>query len=223
MRCLTIIAFGICLPLLAAPKQTVEVTTTERVPFPAGTIRLNGGMGEINVEGWEQPEVEITLTRSVFRTDTPKNREQAKRDLDLIRIVTNKPEDRELAIATTLPPRKLLRPLRGQTDFTLVYSIKAPRNARLMIRHDVGGVQVYGMAGDIDVTARVGDVLLQLPQSGQYTIDAKSRFGDVYSDFAGIERSLYFVGQSFAQNQPSPSHRIHLRIGVGGIKIQKVQ
>ena len=54
-------ALGCCLPLLAAaPRQTVQVTTTDRVPFAAGgLIHLSGLVGPLAVEGWDEPVVEI--------------------------------------------------------------------------------------------------------------------------------------------------------------------
>ena len=56
---------GAALPLLAAdgpetkgPKQSFEVTSTERVNFsPGGTIRLVDSYGYLTVEGWDEPEV----------------------------------------------------------------------------------------------------------------------------------------------------------------------
>ncbi len=46
------------------PKQSFEVTSTERVNFlPGGTIRLESSYGYLTVEGWDEPEVAITVTK----------------------------------------------------------------------------------------------------------------------------------------------------------------
>src|ERR1700680_4754396 len=117
---LAVSAVGILLPLLAAvPEQAV---TTDRVNFVSdGAIQISGGVGELNMEGWEQPAVEITVTRTLFRRDTPKDREAAKRSLDRIRVVARRTGDRELAISTEFPSRNFLKLFCGKTEATLDY------------------------------------------------------------------------------------------------------
>src|SRR5580704_17744521 len=42
-----------------------DVTKTERFDFPAGgTLRLKNSIGELTVEGWDQPGIEITTIKS---------------------------------------------------------------------------------------------------------------------------------------------------------------
>ena len=80
-RTLVAIAMAICLPLAAkAPKAVMPVVTDEKVDFAAGGfIEVTGSVGELNIEAWDGPGVEITVTRSTYRTDTPQEREQAQR------------------------------------------------------------------------------------------------------------------------------------------------
>ena len=68
----------IVVPLRAgAPLQDVQVVTTDRVDFAAGaTIRILASTGELNIEGWDKPQVEITVTRSAWCPDTPAARER---------------------------------------------------------------------------------------------------------------------------------------------------
>jgi hypothetical protein len=69
-------------------KQPLEVTSTKRVSFaPGGTIRLNDSFGYLTVEGWDQPEVEITVTKSIERGYKPKQQAQAAQRLERVRIV----------------------------------------------------------------------------------------------------------------------------------------
>ena len=43
-----------------------QVTSTETVNFaPGGIVRITGSYGDVTVEGWEQPSVEVTLTKSL--------------------------------------------------------------------------------------------------------------------------------------------------------------
>ena len=55
-------------PLVAAERvesgtrQSFEETSTEHLKFgPGGTIRVNDSYGHLTVEGWDEPEVWITL------------------------------------------------------------------------------------------------------------------------------------------------------------------
>jgi hypothetical protein len=69
---------------------------------------------------------------------------------------------------------------------------------------------------------RTGDIVMQLPAAGQYSFDARCRFGGVYSDFAGNYHIVYLASERFVQNRPAPAKRVYLRVGIGGIKIQKM-
>ena len=61
-----------------ASKQPVEVSHTERVNFaPGGLIHVLHSFGNLNVEGWDRSEVEITVVKSRERYYGPKEREEA--------------------------------------------------------------------------------------------------------------------------------------------------
>ena len=46
-------------------KQWIQVTKTDRADFaPGGTIHVSGSHGDLNIEGWDRPDVEITVTKS---------------------------------------------------------------------------------------------------------------------------------------------------------------
>lgn len=214
----------LCLPLLAkVPLQNVQVTTTDHVEFaPGGTIRLGGSMGQLDVEGWDRPEVEITVARSTYRGNTPKDRDEATQELKRVRVVTERKSAGELVISTSYPSRKLTRPLRGKTDVSLEYHIKVPCDSHLVIRHDSGDVRLYDVTGEIDATSRAGDMVLLLPASGRYSIDARCRVGGVHSDFDGKHGTPYLVGDRLNEQTPAPASRVHLRVGLGGIQILKM-
>ena len=58
-------AVGIAAPLFGegGGKKQVTVTNTQQVPFqPGGTIHLNHSYGYLSVEGWDRPEVELTVS-----------------------------------------------------------------------------------------------------------------------------------------------------------------
>jgi hypothetical protein len=207
-------------------KQT-QVTNTERLNFePGGTIRVNHSYGDLRVEGWDQPEVEITLTKSLNRFGASTTQDQDKNRMESIHVTTDHGSPTELTIATMIASRhsKWSPPLPRTTTagVDLEYEIHVPRDSKLVIHHGTGSVSVTGVAGDIEATVGRGDiVLLLLP--GSYSVDAKTRFGPVLSEFEGAALNQYLIGQYFTRTSPPPSHRLYLRMGFGGITIKEIQ
>jgi hypothetical protein len=52
------------------------------------------------VDDWDEPQVEVTITKSTDRFYKPGQQEEAKRRLALIRVVTKRPSETELSITT---------------------------------------------------------------------------------------------------------------------------
>jgi hypothetical protein len=187
-----------------------------------GTIQVRHSFGNLTVEGWDRPEVEVTVVKSRERYYEPEQREQAARGLERVRIAAERRSDRELTISTTAPHKRFPFLWGGKGGVKVEYLIHAPRDSRLVIQHGAGYVLVSNMTGDVEATSRGGDILLMLPDSGTYSIDARSKLGTVSSDFAGDAHRRYLVGSGFARATSSASHRIYLRTRIGGITIKSV-
>jgi hypothetical protein len=203
-----------------------QVTDTERVDFaPGGTIRINSSYGSLTVEGWDQPAVEITVTKSL-RFGGSKSQDQDQPRLESIRVVTNRTSPTELTISTTRASRHGAWPPHFSSTTTngvgADCEIHVPRDSRLAIHHGTGSVFVSGVTSDIEASAGRGDIMLMLPDSGSYSIDAKTRLGNVSSDFEGSALSRYLVGQRFVRSPMTLSHELYLRMGFGGITIKAV-
>ncbi|HXR34553.1 MAG TPA: hypothetical protein VN754_01315, partial [Candidatus Binataceae bacterium] len=142
-------AMGAALPLVAAqgpeqkgPKQSFEATSTQHVNFlPGGTITLNNSYGYLTVEGWDEPEVEITVTKSTNRFYEPEQKEKAEKNFEQVRVVTERRSDKELVISTILPGRHRFLP-KAERGVTLEYKIHVPRDSRLAVHHNNGYVWV---------------------------------------------------------------------------------
>ena len=219
---------GVILPASGAGgiKQPSRTTTTDRVNFaPGGAIRIDGSYGELNVEGWARPEVEVTVIKTLPYGYKAKQPDQATAHLDGVRIVTRHESPPELTITTELPSRRhawippFTRHAAGGVG--VQYEIHVPRNSRLEIDHGVGSVSVSGVAGDIETKVGRGDILLWLP-AGSYSVDAKTRFGIVSSDLEGDAANRYLIGERFTRVTSPPAHRLHLRMGFGGITIKEI-
>jgi len=209
-----------------AIKQPPEKTATEHVDFaPGGTIRIDDSYGALNVDGWDRPEVQVTVIKTLPYGYKAKQPDQGAAALDRVRIVTEHKSSPELTISTGLPSRRFswMPPFwRHPTGGVGVeYDIHVPRNSRLAIHHGTGSVSVNDIAGDIDARVGRGDILLWLPP-GSYSLDARTKFGIVSSDLEGNAHNRYLIGEGFTQVNPPPSHRLRLRMGFGGITLKEV-
>ncbi len=140
------LALALCLPLLPkTPMQPVQVVTTDRVDFAAGgTIRLEGSVGELNIEGWDQPQVRIVLTRFDYDA-TDKDKDRIKGELERIVVKSEKSVPAsKLTIANMLPHRNFFtRQVRGRTGAGMNYRIMVPRDSHLIVHHGDGDVVLY--------------------------------------------------------------------------------
>jgi len=204
------------------PKQSFEITHTERVPFAAGkTIRLNHSYGYLTVEGWDEPDVEIAVTKSTDSFYQPSQQQRAEQPFEQVRVVTERRSDKELAISTIIPGRHRFRP-KAKRGVTVDYRIHVPRDSSLLVHQDHGYIWVSDMTGDLDVRSHAGDMIVMLPDAGPYSIDARTRLGTVSSDFTGKSRnrfSQFVVGSHFDYASQPATRRIYLRMGCGSIEI----
>ena len=97
-----------------------------------------------------------------------------------------------------------------------------PRNSRLEVHHDNGYIWVSDVTGDIEVQSHTGDMVLMLPDPGAYSIDARTKFGRVSSDFTGNTLHQFLVNARLAYAAQASSRRIYLRMGRGSITIKRV-
>jgi hypothetical protein len=227
------ILFGLSLlgiaPLLFAEEKLHQdqASTTDRMNFaPGGTIRINPSYGDLRVEGWDLPEVEITEVKSMPFDYKPEQPDEASRHLENVHIVTERKSSTEIVISTTLPTRSglfsLFLPHKTTDSVAIEYKIHVPRNSNLVIHHGMGSVLVGDVTGNIEATCGRGDIVLMLPETGAYSFDAKSKLGAVVSDFGGTPRlRRYRLGERYAAER-SPSSEIRLRVGFGGITIKAV-
>jgi hypothetical protein len=207
---LSVIAICAALPLFAV-KQRVELITTDHADFAGGgLIHIEDSTGELNVAGWDEPSVEVIATRYTFEEE--RNKAAATRKLKRFEVAKMVAANGGLTIATH----------RHETGIHADYQIMVPRNSRLVIHHHIGDVVVTDVEGDVDATNGAGDILVQLRDADHYTIDAKTRFGAIYSDIDN-PRHHGVIGERLVEDVKTPSHHVNLRVGAGGISIQKLE
>ena len=216
------------------PEQSFEVTSTERVSFPpGGTVILNNSYGYLTVEGWDEPEVEIIVTKSTNGFYPPERKEKAEQNFEQVRVAAERRSDKDLAISTTLPARHgfpasilpsrrivVTMPKTSKRGVTVEYTVHVPRDSRVVVHQDNGYVWVSDVTGDISVDSHTGDMIVMLPDPGPYSIDARTGMGSVSSDFMGQGNKRFLVGSHFVHASQAPSRRILLRMGRGNITIK---
>jgi hypothetical protein len=225
MRKLLVTAIALALALLAddRSKETLGSTHTERFKVAAaGTIRLENSFGEVDIDGWDRPEVEVTVIRSSERLSDSKTRAERQRRLDSVQI-SLKQDGNDVVISTAYPPRNgFTHPFSRRSDIEISYRIKAPRASKLIVDHNRGGVNVADISGDIRATVINGQITLTVAPSGQYAIDAQCKIGAIYSDFEGRDQSRRFLGERFDSPGTAPATNLYLRVRLGDIIIQKL-
>ncbi len=225
MRCCYCwIAFA--LPLLAddLSRDRVSSTHTERFNVSAaGAIRLESSLGQADIEGWDRPEVEVTVVRSSVHLYDAKARAEAQAHLDSAQVIT-KQNGNDLVISTVYPPRNwFMRVLSGRGDIEIGYRIKAPHASKLIIDHHSGGLIISNFSGDIHATVGDGQITLALAAGGQFAIDAQCRAGDVYSDFEGHAQRRHALGKEFESPSAASGANLYLRVRYGDIMMWKLE
>ncbi len=200
---------------------------------PGGVIRIDNSYGYLTVEGWDEPQVEIVVTKTTNRFYEPDRKAKAERHFEEVQVVAERPSDKELIISTSLPYRHnlissilpskrviLTMPVHSQRGITVEYRVHVPRDSRLVVHHDNGYVWVSDVTGDIEVHSHTGDMIVMLPDPGPYSIDARTRFGSVSSDFTSKANRSFLLGSHSVHAGEASSHRVHLRMGRGSITIK---
>jgi hypothetical protein len=214
-----VLAIGFCLSffLLAQDKageEQVQTTKTERMDFPSGgLLKLNGDFRELTIEGWDQPGLEITTTKTTVDEYDAAGRQKAKAELDQVRLEAKR-QGNEVALQPVFP---------RHVEFHLDTRVYVPRNARLEV-HGSGQLYIDHVTGPTQAYVSHGTIVLHLPEQGQYDIDARVKWGTVNSDFPGKERRLrWLIGHSFVATPAANAQKLHLRAGYGDIVILKIR
>jgi hypothetical protein len=202
-------------------RNVVEIANTQTVPFQAGgTIHMNHSYGELSVEGWDRPEVEVTVIKSPDDVYAAKDKGEAAKHVENVKVSVDRKSDSDLEISTAVSHfSRWTHPFGPTGGVNMQYRIHVPRNSKLVIHHDHGEVLVTQVVGDIEATGARGDIVLVLSEAEKYSIDAKTKVGTLSCDFEGDFAHGWF-SRRYSQTAPAPAHRIFVREGTGGIEIK---
>lgn len=201
----------------------IEVLETHSQPFErGGVLEIDGSFGALIIEGWSSPTVKLKLEKRTSQSYPLSDHDEIKLELDRTLVAFRKSGIKGLRMETRLAGFHLWkRPLQGKTNLQLTYHLMVPRDTRLIIRHDVGLVKIREITGHLDVSNRIGELDVSLPDSHDSSIYARARIGEVKSDFHPEARRKFLLGAELRDDAGSSSKRVELRIGIGAIKISK--
>lgn len=185
--------------------EPAELVDTQQTIFHSGgTLELKDSLGEVNIVGWDQPQMELTVTKSTHRRYAPEDMEKALTELDKI-VVSMETAGNHVVVRTEFPAHTRVKA-------NLQYTIHVPRQTRIIVRHQAGEVKVHDVAANMEVLAHSGGIQLELPELEQFVIDAQTRQGEVVSDWS----------LPAAAGLASP-YRVTLRMDSGDISIHRAR
>jgi hypothetical protein len=223
---LPLIAMVLAAPARAAdaPTEPVEVTSTQRVALaPGGTVHIDETWGELSIEGWDEPAVEVVTTRRTAKPQPAGKVETARAGLERFGARVEATATDRVSIVGLSPSGSVTRPFGGKSGVKLSYVIHVPRNSRLELDNGIGTVRIGDINGDIAIDSDVGEVTLKVPIEPNTAVEASSGIGEVVVSAAlekqGDLHRRALVGQRFSYRPAQVDKRITVKLGVGSITI----
>jgi hypothetical protein len=181
--------------------------------FSFGTLAIDTRTGDIHVEGWDEPRLEIEAEKVV----QAKNKEKAQPLYDRVQVALEG-NDKQVRLRTLYPRRRPWRPFRGESKLSVNLRIHMPFDANLVLKCVDGDVRTSGLAGRQEIRVNYGDVEINVPSIYRLrSLDARSFLGYVQSDLhgensAGLGRKVVFWNSDGNQD-------IRVRVRMGGVYV----
>lgn len=207
-----LVFFFAAVPLLRADEFRQAEHHSVRM-FSFGTLTINTRVGDLDIEGWDNPKLSINAEKLVIAG----SRKKARRLYGRVQVQL-KGRDHNIRLSTLYPPRRPWRPFRGESKLSVNFTIHMPYDANLRLKCVDGDVTIRGVSGQIYLNDNYGDVEIDVPRVyALRLLDAHSWLGYVQSDLHGIPQND--VGFSRALNfvNPSGTQVIVVRVRMGGV------
>ncbi len=152
--------------------------------FSFGTFTIDSRVGDITVEGWDYPRLEIDAEKLVRAGS------QKKANVLFHKInVSLAGKDKSINLKTLYPPRRLWRPFRGESKLTVNYTIRMPYDSNIKLNCVDGDVTIHGLTGNEALKVSYGDVEIDVPDPyGVRYFKAHTFLGYVQTDLHGMEQ-----------------------------------
>jgi len=170
-------------------------------------------VGDLQIEGWDEPRVEIEAEKLVRAGSETK----ARRLYDQIRIELTG-GDKEARLRTLYPPRRPWRLFRGATNLSVNFRIRMPYDANLTLKCGDGDVRIRGIVGRQRVRVSRGDVEVNIPSLHHLrSLRARAWLGYVQSDLHGEDSAGF--GREITFWNPQGEQDIAVRVRLGGVYV----
>ena len=183
--------------------------------FSYGLLTIDTRVGDIHIEGWDEPQLEIEAEKVVHASSN----EAAKPLYERLTVVLEG-KDKQVQLRTLYPPRKLWRPFRGEARLSVNYHIKMPFDANLALKCVDGDVWIRGMVGKQVILVNYGDVEINIPSLDLLrSLRAHAWLGYVQSDLQGEDRAGFDPGISYWN--PAGEQDIYVKVRMGGVFVYR--
>jgi hypothetical protein len=181
--------------------------------FSFGTLVVDTRMGDIQIEGWDEPRVEIEAEKVV----RAKSQEKAGALYQQVGVQLEG-GDKQVRLRTLYPSRSLWKPFRGESQLSVNFRIKMPYDANIALKCVDGDVRVFGIVGRQQLNVNYGDVEINVPSVYQLrSLDAHAFLGYVQSDLRGLDEDGAGFHQSLSFWNPGGKQEISVRVRLGGV------
>jgi hypothetical protein len=202
--------------LLPPAARADEFTQTSRYSarlFSYGTLIVDARMGDLRIEGWDEPRVEAEAEKTVRAASERK----AQPLFERLRIELQG-QDKEVRLRTIYPGRSLLRPFRGESKLSVNFRIKMPYDANLRLKCVDGDVRIAGIVGQQRLRVNYGDVEVDVPDVYRLrSLSAHAWLGYVQSDLHGLAQDSAGFRQTLSFWNSSGDQDIWVRVRFGGV------
>jgi hypothetical protein len=211
--CLSVLCvlFGCC-----GDARADEFTKTSQYSarlFSFGTLIVDARMGDLRIEGWDEPRVEVEAEKTVRTGSEAK----ASRLYDLIQVQLEG-KDKEVRLRTLYPPRRLWRPFRNESKLSVNFHIMMPYDANLRLKCVDGDVRVIGVVGREELHVNYGDVEVNVPDVYRLrSLSAHAWLGYVQSDLHGMDQDGAGLRQKLSFWNSLGDQDILVRVRMGGV------
>jgi hypothetical protein len=209
---LTLCLLGVALFVLPVPLRADEFSKTFHYSvrmFSFGTLTIDTRMGDIQVDGWDEPRLEIEAEKVV----EAKDEKRALPLYDQVQVVFAG-QDKQVLLRTLYPTRRLWRPFRGESKLSVNFRIHMPFDANLTMKCVDADVRVSGLIGKQAISVNYGDVEIDLPSIYRLrSLNARTILGYVQSDLHGEDSAGWGRKIMFWNSQGDQDIKVRVRMG----------
>jgi len=183
--------------------------------FSYGLLTIDSRTGDIHIEGWDEPRLEIEAEKVV----RAKSKGAAEPLYERLAVVLEG-KDKRVLLRTLYPPRRVWRPFRGEARLSVNYQIKMPYDANLALKCVDGDVWIRGLEGKQRILVNYGDVEIDIPSLDHLrSLFAHAWLGYVQSDLHGEDRAGF--GPRISYWNPTGEQDIYVKVRMGGVFVYR--